>query len=566
MNRTDQFEEIRNIADAVCNETVTAEQTKELEKHLKGNPQAQQFYYEYIEMHVQMGSETVPDMEVVRRRMQLDEVLIRPVKQNQVKPNHQADDYQPRQAALNLDSEPPTTHTLEFKKRMSFKWLLVLASLLSLFILVLCLILLKDDTDEGYLAEITEGRLSILGTGKIEQNKLTTGVYRTENASQIKLKSGEQLSLGEQTEIKFYNDKEIELRTGDLSVSEANGSNLVVSGPNFKVLSQGSELKVDLTNDAPQITTGQNTLLIPERWRPNHYWPFDGKGDRAVDLAGNSTGIPSKGAIRVSGLVGSGAFKFDNSKDARINVGSGGGTAPATGSFSVTDGVTIEALIVPEYSGRPYQGRKKEGSRLGEIDEIFRKDQDDKDHRMLLSFQNDSGKTMLRPQGDFNESLSFGLYLVGQGYHELKLPLDGQENRPSLAELKDGKAHHVVASYNVTTGLKAIFLDGEMLAYYQYPPGSKMLSGGSGMANIGNSPNTLVRDNEAFAGIIDEVAFYDFALPEYMVKQHYQFFKQGKNYFGFKGNRNILPRQIKMALPANKTLKLDLLTGLPKGE
>jgi hypothetical protein len=91
------------------------------------------------------------------------------------------------------------------------------------------------------------------------------------------------------------------------------------------------------------------------------------------------------------------------------------------------------------------------------------------------------------PDIDVNESLEFGLYILGQGYHRLKLPLDGQQGRPTLAQLKDGKMHHVVASYDVSTGLKALYIDGQLLARYQYPPGSKMLTGGPGNATIGNT-------------------------------------------------------------------------------
>ena len=79
----------------------------------------------------------------------------------------------------------------------------------------------------------------------------------------------------------------------------------------------------------------------------------------------------------------------------------------------------------------------------------------------------------LRPAGDYKESLSFRLYIVGQGNHELKLPLDGKSGRPTL---KGGKPHNIAETYNVKTGLEAIFIDGEMLVTYQYPAGSKVLS------------------------------------------------------------------------------------------
>ena len=35
---------------------------------------------------------------------------------------------------------------------------------------------------------------------------------------------------------------------------------------------------------------------------------------------------------------------------------------------------------------------------------------------------------------------------------------------------------NIAETYNVKTGLEAIFIDGEMLVTYQYPAGSKVLS------------------------------------------------------------------------------------------
>ncbi|MDU0352551.1 hypothetical protein RS130_00295 [Paraglaciecola aquimarina] len=271
------------------------------------------------------------------------------------------------------------------------------------------------------------------------------------------------------THIKFFNHNEIRLTQGKLSIEPLSNNNIILHGPNFTLHSNGGALALDLTQAHlnPIVQSGENTMLIPSRWQPKHFWSFDSQSDRTIDSMGGATGIPAAGATRTTGLVGQGAFIFDNSANARIDVGSGGGTAPATGSFSVTDGVTIEALIRPEYSGK-----------FKEIDVIFRKDKGDNELRMLLSFQHDQGKNYLRPEGQFNESLSFGLYIVGQGYHELKLPLDGLKGRPTLAQLKQGDFHHIVASYNVPTGLKAIYINGELLASYQYPPGSKILSGG----------------------------------------------------------------------------------------
>jgi len=79
LNRSDKFEEIREIADCVCNEEVTPEQVAKLEVLLADSEEAQRFYYEYIGMHVHMKAAVEPNMEIVRRRMQVEEVIVRPV-------------------------------------------------------------------------------------------------------------------------------------------------------------------------------------------------------------------------------------------------------------------------------------------------------------------------------------------------------------------------------------------------------------------------------------------------------------------------------------------------------
>nr|WP_268820353.1 LamG-like jellyroll fold domain-containing protein [Paraglaciecola sp. G1-23] len=509
--------------------------------------------------------------------MQVEEVIIRPAGsadhvnspfntkpfQNSDNTNTHNDDTQTNNHISELNSEKldsPKSSGAKTKSTERKLLGILIVSLTILSILLALLFLLVRDPD-NHLGQIVTGKLAIQGFGKIDSNHLYSGEYLSEQDAVIQLTSGELLSIEKQSIIKLFNQSEIELKQGAISIDKPQGNNISIIGTNFTINSAGSNLSVKFKDDVPIVTTGHQNILIPNRWRPQHYWSFDGKGDRAADLAGNATGIPDKGAVRVKGLIGTGAFDFDNTKDARINVGSGGGTVPATGSFAVTDGITIEALIVTRYTGNPLGNNG-----YGELDEIFRKDQADEDLRILLSFQNDTGKDYLKPEGDFAESLSFGLYLVGQGYHELKLPLDGKNGRPTLTQLKDGKAHHVVATYNVSTGLKAIYLDGQMLAHYQYPAGSKMLSGGSGMANIGNSPNAddESSDNESFSGIIDEVAFYDFALPDYMIRQHFNFFQQGQNYFGLIQNSTDLPQNIHIQLSDQQTYFLDPLTGLPE--
>lgn len=532
MKRSEQFPEIREIADAVCSDSVTSEQLNKLEALLKGKPNAQRFYYDYVSMHTQLIGKSADNLEFVYRRL-TEEIVVRP-KNPFI--------FTDQNEALGNDENQVTRHN-------KFIYLLFLM----LIVIVISLTWFAVNSNNNtYVAKLINGNVSIVGRGHIDGKRLEVGDYHVEQPTTLTLTNGDTLYLAPGSKIKLFNNDEIRLKRGKLTVKSDLGQNTIIHSRSFILLTNGSNLTLDLTQTKPMVSTGKNTLIIPNRWRPTHYWTFDGQSDRVIDSAGSAVGIASNGAKRVQGAIGRGAIHFDNTRSARIELGSGGGTAPGTGSFAVSDGVSIEALIKPEYSGE-----------YKELDEIFRKDHGDDDLRMLLSFQHDKGKSYLKPEGEYAESLSFGLFILGQGYHELKLPLDGNDGRPTLAELKDGNYHHVVASYDVQSGIKAIYINGEKLAWYQYPPGSKMLSGGPGMAAIGNNP-VEARWHEAFAGAIDEVAFYDFALTEFALQRHWQHVQLGHNYFGLPASEQALPNYIKWPLPAFSELKLNTVTGLPE--
>ena len=244
------------------------------------------------------------------------------------------------------------------------------------------------------------------------------------------------------------------------------------------------------------------------------YWNFDGAGAAVGDSGGSNDGTLGSGARRVGGIIGGGALEFDNTSNALVNVGSGVGN-----SFSVDSGISIEALVVPGWSG--------EG---GDYDIIFRKE--DGRRRILLGFQND-GNAATRDvpiEPATQPVLSFGIN-VGGSYSELDMPLDGQQGRPALADLKDGNAHHIVASYQASTGLKAIFVDGVRVFSADLDPGGSIDSGGVATAYIGNMSGR----REPFTGLVDEVAFWERALSDAEVASHHSLFAAGENYFAEPG-------------------------------
>lgn len=258
-------------------------------------------------------------------------------------------------------------------------------------------------------------------------------------------------------------------------------------------------------------------------------WSFEETGNTANDLQGNNDGTLGPGVTRVPGLVGAGAVAFDNTIGAFIDVGNG----PDFGATA--RGIAIEALIQPGWTGA-----------AGDYDEIFRKE--DGDNRILFAFQNDASNGTAQPPVAPGPVLSLGLN-IGGIYNELDMPLNvdlsvlpggnalsgtiflddpGIPLGPNDVVLKDGNLHHVVGTYDVSTGEKSIFVDGVKRYTFNYAAGTNLTTGGGVPATIGNAvPNGA----EPFTDVMDEVAFYKRGLTGTEVAAHYARALAGQNYF-----------------------------------
>ena len=251
-----------------------------------------------------------------------------------------------------------------------------------------------------------------------------------------------------------------------------------------------------------------------QRRQPRHAWNFE------PPLSEDPTDLPlvlGSECKLVDGLIGKGALEFLNLPSSSVQIRGGQGTQIGTGDFACDVGISIEVLVVSRWSAAP-----------GDYDEIFRKE--DGNHRMLLSFQNDgSAHDYAVPSVPPGPCLSFGLHLEGLGYSELDMPLDGQDGRPTVADLTDGRPHHLVATYDAFTGRKTLYVDGRACFSHTFPRGRMILNGGPAPAEIGNYWSF-----EPFHGVIDELAYYDFALTASEVAAHYRQAMQGRPYFSTK--------------------------------
>lgn len=302
------------------------------------------------------------------------------------------------------------------------------------------------------------------------------------------------------------------------------GASFSVTTSNLRIVDKGTAFTVERIDDddAVVVTVLDGEVEVQSRVRlPVCYWPFDdaepaAAATQVLDVVGGLPATLGSGAVPVAGLVGTGALRFDNTPTAAAQIVGGTGAKVGTGRLATSEGITIEVVIASGWSGR-----------FRDYDEIYRKE--DGNSRVLLSFQNDrlNYYGYSEPEVPEGPCLSFGLHLAGRGYRELDMPLDGIDGRPTLAELTDGRPHHLVATFDSFTGRKAIFIDGRLRLAHDYPVGTMILSGGPVAATIGNHGGS-----EPFTGTIDELALYDFDLTPAEVAEHWQRVTDGENYFG----------------------------------
>jgi hypothetical protein len=305
---------------------------------------------------------------------------------------------------------------------------------------------------------------------------------------------------------------------------------------NLRVVDLGTEFRVSqLDADRVAVTVLDGDVEVQSRVRlPVCYWPFDDrdsdprdKSDRVTTDAMQSLPAECGDALqRCDGIVGPGGLRFDNSNGSFARVQGGTGEKVGLGTLSAAEGITVEALIISRWTAA-----------FMDYDEIYRKE--DGNCRVLLSFQNDGAINAgySEPAVPSFPCLSFGLHLAGRDYKELDMPLDGHDGRPTVADLTDGRPHHVVATYDSFTGRKAIFIDGTLRFEHVYPVGTLIVSGGPEPAFIGS-----LSGRENFNGVIDELALYDFALTADEITEHHERARRGETYFGPRPARPNSPR------------------------
>ncbi|WP_339731343.1 LamG-like jellyroll fold domain-containing protein [uncultured Gimesia sp.] len=554
-------EQIWELADAQCSGIITESEMETLERLLLDHPEYRQDYLDYVFLHIGLASAVTSG-----------ELLSSAAIEKSVNQQHAA------RVTAQRSLRPPITQTL-----------CLVVCLLSIGLFLLFKTPEQEDAprqvaeepsqyyfddntappDEvAILSEVAMATWELLGKSPALTHHFQPGTVKVTSGNvEFAFSGGADISVESPALFGMERKDQGTLFSGTLSARRTNGTGaFTLETPSVEVVDRGTEYEVSVNEAAEtyvHVLDGQ-VEVKPRGRLPRFFWTFDQpEAEPLTDTIGNRSIRAGKNAKRVRGLVGKGAVRFNNRPDASILLGNGGGKEVGTGAYSVSTGITVEALVVSEWQA-PDVTQKK---RPFDYDEIFRKE--DGSYRILLSFQDDdkAGITQI-PTVEPGPCLSFGLFLSGMGYSELDMPLDGKEGRPTIEELRDGKPHHIVATYNGWTGVKAIYVDGKLRMTHRFPVGTMIISGGSKPAVIGNLISerfdTFV-GREPFTGIIDEVAFYDYALAPSTVATHYANVQAGKDYFDGQLSKFVLQEKLggNVLLNKGEKMKFAAETGEP---
>ena len=288
----------------------------------------------------------------------------------------------------------------------------------------------------------------------------------------------------------------VETNTGTFVSADDTGTNpkeTDTDGDNFPdgfEVAEGS----DPTKEAstPELVGYEGVVLADQ---PISYWRFEDEGSKATDLGSSKTEGDYVGVTRVPGIVGNAAKFEDDQGNSHIDFGE-----PGAGSMS-------QLVNVDDGNEDPDRKTSVEfwinTSQISPTDENW---------SSPVLFGEESGGDgdiqwgYLRPDG----RISFAINDANHRHHE------------SSIEINDEEWHHVVFTYDWSTSISQLYIDGEP------DPDQPEFEGGANVFTDADADiqymgwNSIGRGGQGqFVGLFDEVAIYDKILAPDRVKVHY---------------------------------------------
>lgn len=238
-------------------------------------------------------------------------------------------------------------------------------------------------------------------------------------------------------------------------------------------------------------------IVHSQTWLPYNYWTFDQSNALKDDMNRSDLNAvyyqsPYSISNASSGSVGKSLSLNSQSK-----------ILVASSPLPADSGFTIEMLFKP-------------GANMNQTVQLFSRR--DGSINIRFGYPNFRFTTRVSPNSGGNPvSDSWDIMLTGIG-------------RGSFGYYTDGNWHHLVFKYNAKTGVKELWVDGQLPAGF-----TKTVPAGRVPLNSSN-PNENICDinsNTSYYktyGNLDEIAVYTYALHPNMIYKHYQNFTQGQHY------------------------------------
>ena len=235
-----------------------------------------------------------------------------------------------------------------------------------------------------------------------------------------------------------------------------------------------------------------NTASFSQQYLPRHYWTFEGSNpmkDSMNNSALNPTFYNGSYAI-TNGDVGS-----------SLSLDAGSRAIVSTSNLQIDSAVTIEFLFKPshEFALTNFLNRRDNAIIV----------------RMGYAYLQFTTNIISSTGTTVNDNFTVDLEAIGRG---------------SYSYYVDGNYHHFVLKYNAKSGVKEIWIDGQLPVGF-----SKTTATGLFNANTSNANNNIIDLNTNTSyykinGYMDEIALYNISLPSNSIYKHYQNFQAGQHY------------------------------------
>ncbi|MBL7923218.1 MAG: T9SS type A sorting domain-containing protein [Bacteroidia bacterium] len=241
-----------------------------------------------------------------------------------------------------------------------------------------------------------------------------------------------------------------------------------------------------------------STSIQAQNWTPRHYWTFNTSNSLA-----DSMGIAPLNTTYFQSPYTISNAQANTSVGKYLTLGKTSRAITSNVAFSPDSGFTFEMLFRP-------------AANINEVVQFVTR----RDGAISIRF--------CFPYFRFTtKSIPTGSSTAVTDNWDLDLEAIG---RATYGYYVDGNWHHLVFKYNAKSGVKEIWVDGQLPAGF-----SKSVAAGVIPSNSGSTNNNIIDLNTntsyyQYVGDMDEIALYTYALPNNMIYKHYQDFTQRRSY------------------------------------